>query len=93
MIAESWSYPNDLVTEVITETNDAGRQGSNGSSGVENERFVDLSKGPPVYEENGPSHIAKIKEELGLHVKEVCIRMILIWRCRNGYDIMVGEVY
>ena len=77
MIAEPWSYPDDLVSEVITEPTDASEavQPGGASSGIENERFVDLSKGPPPYEGNSAQYIAKIKEELGLRVDKVCVRI------------------
>jgi len=79
VIAEPWSYPDDLVSEVITEPTDANEAvqpgGAGSSSGIENERFVDLSKGPPPYEGNSAQYIAKIKEELGLRVEKVCVRI------------------
>ena len=76
MIAEPWNYPDDLVSEIITETTNTNAVRPGGaSSGVENERFVDLSKGPPPYEGNSAQYIAKIKEELGLQVDKVCVKI------------------
>lgn len=62
MVAAPWSYPADLVSQVIG-TGDE----DDPSCMSENEHIVDLSKGPPPYKED-EEYIAKIKQELGIQV-------------------------
>ena len=53
-----WSYPDDLVSEVIGSADD----------GVsDNQRLVDLAQEPPEYEEN-EEYLAKVKLDLGIEV-------------------------
>nr|KAG5701798.1 hypothetical protein BaRGS_000788 [Batillaria attramentaria] len=54
--AAPWSYPEDLVSEVVV-TSDADVS--------DNERRVDLSQDPPEYTEN-QEYLAKIKQDLGI---------------------------
>ncbi len=62
MITAPWSYPEDIVSMVIGE--DASNQGN---SFPDNERVVDLTRGPPAYEGN-TDFISKLKEDLGIKV-------------------------
>ena len=57
VFAAPWSYPEDIVSMTIDEEDDQG----------ENERMVDLSRGPPGYEGN-QEFISKLKQDLGIKV-------------------------
>ena len=59
MFTAPWSYPEDLVSLVI---DDGGNQGI-----PDNERIVDLTRGPPPYEGN-KEYISRLKEDLGIKV-------------------------
>ena len=60
MFTAPWSYPEDLVSMVIGE--------ENGNHGIpDNERIVDLTRGPPAYEGN-KEYISRLKEDLGIKV-------------------------
>ncbi|KAL3880268.1 hypothetical protein ACJMK2_032517 [Sinanodonta woodiana] len=54
VLTAPWSYPDDIVSMAI----------ENGETS-EFERVVDLSRGPPTYEEN-EEYIARIKQDLGI---------------------------
>ena len=56
-----WSYPEDLVSMVI---DDAGNQGN---SIPDNERIIDLTRGPPAYEDS-KEYISRLKQDLGIKV-------------------------
>ena len=58
MIAAPWSYPEDIVSQVI---------GVEDSDMLENQRVVDCRRGPPNYEESH-EYIRQIKEDLGIEV-------------------------
>ena len=50
VLPSQWAFPEDLVSEVVVETNketpqDGGRNGEH-----DDERVIDLSQGPPEYE-------------------------------------------
>lgn len=59
VIAAPWSYPEDIVSQVI---------GIEDSEITENQRVVDCRRGPPNYEES-QEYIKQIKEDLGIEVK------------------------
>lgn len=54
--AEPWSYPEDLVSELV---------GTSGTKVSENERLVDLAHEPPEYVAN-EEYLSRIKEDLGI---------------------------
>ncbi|XP_052077142.1 uncharacterized protein LOC127715157 isoform X6 [Mytilus californianus] len=56
VIAAPWSYPEDIVSQVI---------GIEDSEILENQRVVDCRRGPPNYEES-QEYIKQIKEDLGI---------------------------
>ncbi|XP_071126713.1 uro-adherence factor A-like isoform X3 [Mytilus edulis] len=56
VIAAPWSYPEDIVSQVI---------GIEDSEITENQRVVDCRRGPPNYEES-QEYIKQIKEDLGI---------------------------
>ena len=58
VIASPWSYPEDIVSQVI---------GVEDSDMLENQRVVDCRRGPPNYEESH-EYIRQIKEDLGIEV-------------------------
>ncbi|XP_060597612.1 serine-rich adhesin for platelets-like isoform X4 [Ruditapes philippinarum] len=58
VFAAPWSYPDDIVSMTIDEEDNQGEEG-------ENERVVDLSRGPPGYEGN-KEFISKLKQDLGI---------------------------
>ena len=60
MFTAPWSYPEDLVSMVIDEA------GNQGNSIPDNERIVDLTRGPPAYE--GNKYISRLKQDLGIKV-------------------------
>ena len=61
VLTAPWSYPEDIVSQVISVSQDF-------DSLAENERSVDLRRGPPMYEEN-TEYIAKLKKDLGIKVR------------------------
>ncbi|XP_025087931.1 uncharacterized protein LOC112560341 isoform X3 [Pomacea canaliculata] len=58
--AEPWSYPEDLVSELV---------GTSGTKVSENERLVDLAHEPPEYVAN-EEYLSRIKEDLGIATSE-----------------------
>ncbi|XP_053399277.1 uncharacterized protein LOC123557003 isoform X4 [Mercenaria mercenaria] len=58
VFAAPWSYPEDIVSMTIDDGDNQGEEG-------ENERVVDLSRGPPAYEGN-KEFISKLKQDLGI---------------------------
>ncbi|XP_052276810.1 uncharacterized protein LOC127876023 isoform X3 [Dreissena polymorpha] len=55
VLAAPWSYPEDIVSMVIDE----------GKEGGDNQRVIDLSRGPPAYE-GDKKFIMQLKKDLGL---------------------------